>query len=337
MTALKQYERLEAAGLWRPDSESQRRDVIVSIGDATLTICDVNDRPLAHWSLAAVERLNPGTRPAIYHPDGDEDETLELPADEDSMIDAIETLRRAIERSRPHPGRLRLASVLTVVGLVALLLFFWVPHAMLNHAVKVVPDIQRKAIGQALLGRIERVAGQVCATPEATPVLNRLADRVGVRQLEVLRSGIATSLHLPGGIVLLNKSLIEDYEDPAVAAGAILIEKARAEVRDPLEELLSTGGPMATLRLLTTGQLSREVMDHYSEQLLSQSRPRLADDIVLSQFAQAAIPSSPYAYAQDITGEAVLGLIEADPMAGRKLEPVLPDRDWVLLQTICGG
>lgn len=337
MTALKQYERLEAAGLWRPDSDSQRRDVIVSIGDATLTICDMNDRPLAHWSLAAIERQNPGTRPAIYHPDGDEGETLELSDSEADMIEAIEKLRRAIERARPRPGRLRLVSVLAMIAAVAALLFFWVPSAMLNHAVAVVPDIQRKAIGQALLGRIERVAGQVCATPEATPVLNKLAERVGARQLVVLQSGIATSLHLPGGIILLNKSLIEDYEDPAVAAGAALMERARAEQMDPLEDLLSHGGPMTSLRLLTTGQIKRDVMDHFAENLLSSERPVASDDIALGLFAQTAIPSTPYAYAQDITGESVLGLIEADPMAGRVLEPVLQDRDWVRLQAICGG
>lgn len=337
MTALKKYERLEAAGLWRPGSESQRKDVIVSIGDATLTICDMNERPLAHWSLAAVDRKNPGQRPAIYHPDGDEDEDLELSSDEDAMIEAIETLRRAIERSRPRPGRLRLVSILGMIALVAGLVFLWAPGAMLNHAVNVVPDIQRKAIGQALLGRIERVAGQICASPEATPVLNRLADRVGVRQLAALRSGVSTTLHLPGGIIVLNKSLIEDYEDPAVAAGAVLVEKARAGQKDPLEDLLAHGGPMTTLRLLTTGNIKRDVMDHFAEQLLATQRPALPDDVILAEFAQTAIPSSPYAYAQDITGEGVLGLIEADPMAGRQLEPVLPDRDWVRLQAICGG
>jgi len=33
----------------------------------------------------------------------------------------------------------------------------------------------------------------------------------------------------------------------------------------------------------------------------------------------------------------VLGLIEADPLTGTDTPPVLADRDWVLLQSICGG
>ena len=67
--------------------------MIVSIGDATLVISDLKDQALAHWSLAAIERTNPGQRPAIYHPDGDAGETLELAQDEGQMIDAIEKLR----------------------------------------------------------------------------------------------------------------------------------------------------------------------------------------------------------------------------------------------------
>ncbi|EBA14952.1 hypothetical protein RSK20926_17187 [Roseobacter sp. SK209-2-6] len=335
MTALKEFERLEAAGLWRADPQSQRRDVIVSIGDATLTITDMNDIPLAHWSLAAVERANPGQLPALFHPDGDTGETLEIPEGEETMLEAIDKVQGAIERARPHPGRLRLYSAMagTVVLLAALI--WGLPPLLQSHAVRVVPEIKVKAIGQALLGRIERVSGQVCATPEASPILAKLAERTDVRQVAIMPSGVATSLHLPGGIVLLNRSLVEDFEDPAVAAGAILAEKVRAEQNPPLAELLSSGGPLASFRLLTTGELNRETLDSYSERVLAHPRPAVSDEALLAAFAQAAIPSRPYGYAIDLTGETTLGLIEADPMAGRVLEPVLNDRDWVQLQNIC--
>jgi hypothetical protein len=65
MTALSEFERLEAPGLWRPTPEAQRLNVIVSVGDATLTISDMQDRPLSHWSLPALHRLNPGKTPAL--------------------------------------------------------------------------------------------------------------------------------------------------------------------------------------------------------------------------------------------------------------------------------
>ncbi|MBL4558023.1 MAG: hypothetical protein JKP98_15845 [Rhodobacteraceae bacterium] len=96
MTALEQYERLEAEGLWRPAADAQRREVLVSFGSASLVIADRNDVALAHWSLPALTRLNPGKRPALYAPGGEAAETLEI-ADA-TMVDAVETVRRALAR-----------------------------------------------------------------------------------------------------------------------------------------------------------------------------------------------------------------------------------------------
>ena len=90
MTALKEYDRLEASGLWRADPTAQRVEVVVSIGDATLTLTDTAERALAHWSLAAVHRKNPSKRPALYAPSDAADEAEELELSDDDMIAAIE-------------------------------------------------------------------------------------------------------------------------------------------------------------------------------------------------------------------------------------------------------
>ena len=132
MTALQKYARLEAVGVWRESDQGQRRDVIVSIGDATLVITDSQEKALAHWSLAAITRVNPGLVPALYHPEGDKTESLELPEDEVAMVEAIETLRRVIDRRRPKPGRLRLGMFLTVITLIAALAVFWLPRAVIQ-------------------------------------------------------------------------------------------------------------------------------------------------------------------------------------------------------------
>jgi len=337
MTALREYQRLEASGLWRRTPEDQRREVIVSIGEASLTITDMADRALTHWSLAAVVRQNPGSLPAIYHPDGDLDETLELAEGEDAMIDAIERIRSAIARSRPRPGRLRIASVSASIGAVLLLLILWLPGALQRHTTQVVPAIKRQEIGETLLARIERVAGQACQTPDSAPVLRRLARRIGVGRLVVLRTGVPGTLHLPGNIILLNRDLIEGNEDPAIAAGFILAEQVRATEHDPLGDLLHYAGTLAAFRLLTTGEITRGTLDGYAEHVLTAPRPTLKDATLLEAFARAKLPSTPYAHALDPSGETVLELIEADPMAGTETDPVLPDRDWVLLQGICGG
>ena len=335
MTALKKYQRLEASGLWRPSPDEQRREVVVSIGDATLVITDTKDQPLTHWSLAAVERENPGTRPAIYYPDGDPGETLELGADEDDMIRAIEKLRGAISRARPKPGRLRLLSVAASSLAVALLAVFWLPGAMKSHTLSVVPDITRQDIGQDLLDRITRVAGPACQAPAAQPVLDRLAARTGADRLVVLPAGVKDSLSLPGNMIVLNRAVIEDYEEPDVAAGYILIERLRAAQQDPLADMLDKSGVRASFRLITTGALAPETLDRYAQTVLLADRPTPPDDAILAAFEKAQLRTTPYAYARDITGESTLGLIEADPMTGRSSAPILSDRDWVLLQSIC--
>ncbi len=335
MTALKQYQRIEATGLWRPSPDAQRREVVISIGEATLTISDFNDRALTHWSLAALERQNPGIYPAIFNPDGDPDETLELAESEKTMLEAIDRLQRAIDRARPHPGRLRWLSVGGVVAAVLAVMLLWLPGALQSHVVSVVPEVKRQEIGDTILKRIERVSGRACTSRDAQASLDRLAKRTGVRKIIILPAGVQSSLSLPGGTVLLNRSLVEDHEDPVVAAGFVIAERARSLQQDPLDDLLDRTGASSAFRLLTTGGLTPEIVDTYTEQVLSEPRPSVADEKLLAVFSQSALPSTPYAYARDITGETVLGLIEADPMAGRTLEQVLPDRDWVQLQNIC--
>jgi len=341
VTALNEYQRLEARGLWRESAEAQRREVVVSLGDATLILTDASDRPLAHWSLAAVERLNPGTRPALYSPDGLEDETLELPEDETTMIEAIERVRRAVEGRRPRPGRLRIGLIgATAVAAVALAVF-WLPGALSKHALGVVPPVKREEIGEALMQRLHKVTGPACADRDGQRALDRLARRLpgpsGPPELFVMRDGVRGATHLPGGIILLNRSVVEDTTDPDVAAGYIIAEQARARAEDPLGEVLRSAGVGATVRLLTTGALPEEALDAYARTVLTDPPVPLTDEALLTGFRMQGVRSTPYAYARDISGESTIGLIEADPHAGTRTEPVLSDADWLRLQAVCEG
>ncbi|MDT8328349.1 MAG: hypothetical protein RQ750_13340, partial [Roseovarius sp.] len=187
VTALSKYQRLEAQALWRATPEAQRVDVIVSVGEATLTITDGRDRVLAHWSIAAVARSNPGAYPAIYHPDGDPGETLEVPEDEAQMIEAIDKLRAAIARQRPRPGRLRFLGVLVSVAAVLALALFWLPGAARKHALGVVPAVKRAEIGAALLEHLQKVTGPACRGPGGAAALTELAKRLPAPRGDVAR------------------------------------------------------------------------------------------------------------------------------------------------------
>ncbi|MEB8387292.1 hypothetical protein OO012_08640 [Rhodobacteraceae bacterium KMM 6894] len=341
MTALNEYQRLEAPGLWRATPDDQRSEVVVSIGDATLIITDMRDRALTHWSIPAISRANPGQTPAIFHPDGDPGETLELADSEADMITAIERLRSAVERRRPHPGRLRLVSVLVSVAAVTALAVFWLPGAVRDHALRVVPDVNRSAIGAELAEQLQAVTGPPCRAPGGAEALAHLQDRLpaqrGSGKLRVVRGGLASTASLPGGTMLIHRALIEDYDTPDVVAGYIVAERVRMRAHDPLGRLLDHAGLIAAFRLLTTGSPGETALRNYAAYLLTAESPPVDDNVLLDGFHTWSVRSAPYAYARDISGETTLHLIEADPFAGETLDPVISDGDWLRLQGICGS
>lgn len=335
MTALQEYDRLEASGLWRAGPDQQRRDVIVSIGDATLVIADSNDIALTHWSLPAIQRANPGMLPAVFCPDGDPSETLELPENETAMIAAIEKLCAAIEKNRPHPGRLRLFSLLVSLAAVALAAMFWLPGALLNHTVSVVPDAKRQEIGATLLTHTQHLTGPRCGGTLADPALVKLAEKFAIHRLQVMRQGVRETLALPGGILLINRALIEDHEGPDVVAGYIIAELQRSQALDPLERFLKNAGLRASFRLLTTGKISQHDARNFAEDAVTTAPHPVSSENLLRGFAKHGIGSTAYGFALDVSGESTLDLIEGDPFSGSETPPVLSDGEWVALQGIC--
>ncbi len=338
MTALKKYQKLESSGLWRDAPEAQRREVVVAFGEASLILSDPRSgSALSHWSLPAVRRMNPGEMPALFAPDTEtEAETLEL--DDATMIGAIETVRGAIATARARPGRLRGAIVGGGTVAALLLAVFWLPPALIAQTASMVPPSKRAEIGRMALNDLTRLTGIPCAAPLGLRAAARLADRVmgsGGGQILFLRDGVRPATHLPGNLVLLSRRLVEDQDGPDVASGFALAETLRAKANDPLIPILRHAGLIATLRLLTTGTLPEGSVAGYAETLLTAPAAPLADDVLLEALRQATFASSPYAYAIDPSGEAVLGLIEADPYRAQTPPPILPDGDWISLQAIC--
>jgi hypothetical protein len=338
MTALREYEKLEATGLWRETLETQRREVFVGFGNTSLMIRNKADEALSHWSLPAVQRLNPGQMPALYAPNSEASETLEI--EDQTMVEAIEKVRTSIERRRPHPGRLRLAVFLGLTVTIAALGIFWLPGALERHTVGVVPYEKRLLIGQALLANITRLSGKPCETLSGAAAREKLTRRLFENepgQLVIVPDGIAKSALLPGRFVLLNKALVEDFEGPEVVAGYVQLELARASIQDPLGRMLSYLGGLASFRLLTTGEVKAEDLRAYAQYLLTAPAPMPPNGVILARFKAAGFSSSPLAYEIDTSGETTLALIESDPYRNTPHPPLLSDSSWVSLQSICGG
>lgn len=341
MTALKGYDRLEAVGTWRERAQARAVDVVASLGDSTIVIMDMQSRALTHWAIPAVERANPGELPAIYHPDGDPEETLELAGDEIMMIEAIEKLRSAIAQARPKTGRLRLGLVTGIAAVIGVAAAIWLPDALRTHAATVVPMSKRVEIGRALSQSITELTGAECRDSLGSPALARFARRLFPdtprRRLIVVPGGARKALHLPGGAIVLNRSLIETFDDPSVAAGYAVAEEMRANMTDPMVAMLDHTNVLAVAQLLTTGEMPERALDRYAKRLMrSEARPLDVEALTIA-FAEAGVPVTPYAYALDPSGEHVREMIAADPYASELPPPLASDGDWISIQSICQG
>ena len=338
MTAVKKYALLEAGGLWRENPRAQRRDVTISFGEASLIIRDSRDQALAHWSLPAIERLNPGKRPALYQPAPDSHESLEI--EDAKLIDALETIRTSLARRRPKHGRLRLFGFIVTLCVLALLGVFWLPDALVRQTLSVVPNAKRAEIGSNLLTQLARLTGPPCQTQGGKRALAGLKTRVSsadISRLEVVPGGARDTILLPGNLLVLNRRLAEDHDSPAVLAGYMLQALEEQGDRDPLEELLVQAGPRATLGLLTTGDMAPRYLADHAEYLLSKPTGHVPEASLIERFQSADIPMSPFAYAKDVTGQSTAQLISADPYAGQSQPSLLSDGDWISLQAICGN
>ncbi|WP_339108153.1 hypothetical protein [Thioclava sp. GXIMD4216] len=336
MVSLPKYDRLEATGRWMQTSDAPAQEVVVSFGRASIVLSDIKDsRFIAHWSLPAVVRLNPGKRPALYAPTEDTEERLEI--DDDTLVEAIERVHHVIASRMPHPGRLRGILYVTLAVAVVGAAVFWLPSALISHAAGVAPAPTRHEIGQHILRDLVRKTGAPCGGEAGNDALRRLSARIpGVSGIAVLPKGINGVRWLPGGIVVMGQDMLNNYDTPEVAVGSVLAAKVYAQEHDPLRSLLDWAGIRAAFRLLTTGALDKDDLTGYDGVILEQSQPLPQIPPLLKEFESVGVSSTPYAYAVDPSGEKVLPLIEADPFKGAPAPaPLLEDGQWVALQDIC--
>lgn len=326
-TVLESYQRLEAEAVWRADAEAQGRNVVVSIGQATLTISDLSDSALAHWSLASLARLNPGTTPALYSPGADAPETLET--NDADMIDALERVMRAVRKGGQRRGWLRLATTAALVGATTTFMLLWLPGALAKYTASIVPEASRHVIGARMIEHIHTLTGAPCDSQTGARALTKLERRVfpdASVNLSVAPSALSGAVYVPGGQIVFSHKLIEDYETPAVAAAFAIHQDELRQKTDPLERLLEDAGLVAMVRLLTTGDLPDAPLRRHAEHLVG--GPLEPVDIASTAPRVAAAGMSVSALADALQGEAPVGLVSAAP-------PALTDGEWIALQSIC--
>jgi hypothetical protein len=336
MTALREYLRLECPGIWREAPKAQRREVIVAFGDATLVISDGRSaRALAHWSLPALVRRNPGRTPALYSPGTDSGEELEL--DDTAMIAAIEKLHAIIASRRPRPGRLRATATIAALIAGAAVALFWLPGALIAHAARVAPPAKRIEIGRAVLGELSTLTGTACASEAAAPVLATLSQRLlGGGEIVLVPTTLQGALRLPGRIVVLGMPVLHRYDTAEAAAGHVLVAELAAEMRDPLLDVLHWAGLGATFRMLTTGNLPAAALTGYGQHLLTSPPAPPGAAALSARFARAEVAIAPYVQTLDPAAtEALAALVQDPETSPGSYAPLMSDFDWVTLQGAC--
>ncbi len=334
MTALDKFERLESLGLWKETETSQKIEVVVSFGKSTLVISDHKDTPLTHWALGAIEIVSADDDCIIYAPDKEHTETLEIT--DSTMNRAIEKVRKNIRRPRSHRGRIRLLSAGLVAVSFALLTVFWLPNALADYTTAAITDAKSREIGAKLMPYINQYAGASCRKGETLTSVRKLEDRLiggGHSTLFISDLGARKSMHLPGGIILANKTLVEDYDGAEILAGYVLMEKALQDESPALHSLFLEAGPIATISFLATGQIKDSVLERFAKDRITGAMSQPNSAVLLELFKSANLPTTAFAKTLPPT-EATKALISGNPVSG-PYEPLLTDPQWLALQSIC--
>lgn len=346
MTALDRFARLEGLGLWAGSREDQRREVVVSFGDATLVISDSRSmQVLSHWSLPAVERLNPGKRPALYSPDGDPGEVLEI--DDPLLIDALKEMQAALKPARSLVARLRrpLLAGISIATLIGAALI--VPKALVEHTASVVPMPKRVEFAETVRNDLLRGGAVACQSLYGERALGALQEAlfqlpariVVMRNLPTERPRVQ---HIMGRLFILDARLLDDAASPEALGGAILLAAQRSAEEDPLQPLLRHAGVVATFRLLTTGDLPERTLRGYAASVYRTDLATPALDPLLERFSRVELSTRPFV---DNPGplDPSLAALESDlrnrdPMASEPARMgLLSDGQWVSLLNICDG
>ncbi|MCC5967218.1 MAG: hypothetical protein JJU24_13895 [Natronohydrobacter sp.] len=344
MTALDKYSKLEGPGLWAAARDEQRREVLVSFGDASLVIMDSRSlQVLSHWSLPAVERLNPGKRPALFSPEGDDGEILEL--DDDWLIEALKVVQGALRPPRSLLSRMR-RPIMAALGLgMVLVVSVIVPPALVSHTASVVPMAKRVELGDRLRADLRQLGARECVSSYGESALASLqralfqnpAQIVVIRGLPLEQPRVQ---HVMGRYFLVDARLLEEAESAEALAGAILMAAQRGTDDDPLRSLLRHAGVIATFRLLTSAELPESSTRGYAAAVMRATPVPPALDPLLERFARVGLSTRPLVDNPTVLDPAIPTLGDAmrskDPMAGEPPEAaLLSDGQWISLQNIC--
>ena len=333
MTALDQFDRLESLGQWRKGHDNDAREVVVKFGKSTLVIEAEPDVPLAHWSLAALQKVEETPDYVSFRVDRDSDEYLTI--DDPIMREAIDiVMANHLATGTPVPRRRSFVwagwTLLLLGGLTALVFFG------LNQVVyTLISPEQADRIAVEMVPRIEERTGPACRNEPGQRALNVIAARLSVDRpvnIRVIDLGDRHVLDLPGGTVILNRATVEAARSEAELAGWAALGLSEPNPEIALQGLFDEGVSLDALTFLANGTVSGTAYERAVNRLLinGSSIGMPSPDRLSSLLEKAEIPASPLSAA--LRRENLV--LQITGSQGPE-KPVLTDDQWVALQQIC--
>ncbi|RED14193.1 hypothetical protein [Pontivivens insulae] len=354
MTALDQYQRLEALALWRADATSSPREVIATFGNSRLTLMDMSEAPITQWSLAALrysEEADPAGRPDAVGltPDPEGAECLWFDdVDLKAAIAAvwIEEEAEAVDAA-PSGNRvfryviLAFVSIALVIG--AILARPWAQDTLLAQ---VPEEVWRSVSREIVTAQSEQSGLYLCQRAgRADPALMEIQTRLGATQarmepvLFTARQDVSPIIALPDHRVLLDADAMRSAAQPEALAGLMALGLARQDREQPRNRIASAIGMGGLIGLVTRGYLSEDTVAVAAAalaQLPEWERP--ADAEALRLLETAALPSKPLALilaGRGLPIERLEALADGDVIGAEPFTPALNDQTWLGLRSRC--
>ncbi|MEM7523277.1 MAG: M48 family metallopeptidase [Pseudomonadota bacterium] len=371
MTALAQYVRLEAPGIYFDGETARPREVVLKFGDASLIILAMDDMPIGHWSLSGLREIGEAAGAVTLSPGFDDDERLTI--EDEDMIAAIREVCADLRQARPETSRRWRKTILWTGGAVAsvyLILFHIIP-ALSDQLAHLLPPEAEVALGENMIEQVAPIFAKdgeprFCSTPGGDKALAKMVERlIGGASLyvplrvHVLDHNTENAFAFPGGQIVLFRGLLKKADGPEMVAGVLAHEIGHVAARDPTRLAIRAAGSAGLLGLILGDFTGATGAVALSEALIRSSYRRQAeaeaDDFAAAILAERGLPTTPLAdfflKLRDRSGEPTgllshlsthpdLGMraramVASDRIGEGAFDPVLSDQDWVALKGIC--
>ena len=295
MTAIEKYTRLEALGQWKESPDQPAREVVVSFENETLVLSNLDEKPLCHWAMAATFRISLDGSKAIYTPDTEGFETLEI--DDAQMVEAIAQVSSAAVTTTPRTPWLRWIFLLFLVTTIAAISFA-APAIMRGQAVRMTGPESARKLGSDM---ISTLGVQICREPRADAARELFLSRVfpDGRSLLIVAKNQPQSGVFPGRIILIGGQTLQQLQSPEDLAD--LVTALVDESSNKVQQLFETSSVKELFVYITSGEISNSHLSTAAQNSFSDFENGASNQTRQGQYTQ----------------------------------PILRDQDWVALQGIC--